>query len=246
MVIPAKDISLCSAHLRALLQLSGKLDQIKSSRKFPYSPLPALYILTVVVRLAGAAIHEGGSCQASISEDKGATFKVVKSYIGQCPVQGGGSFDFNVPKETKSGEVIFAWSWFNRVGNREMYMNCAVVTITNGGSGLHNYPDIFVANLDNTCGTDEGFDVYFPKPGTPDRVVNLSSSSHSPHGACAPPKRESMATTVATETTTLTKTSFATIDPTPSPNNTQPICECKCVEPGQNSGYIVNISPFAL
>ncbi|KAF8454128.1 hypothetical protein BGX38DRAFT_1089726 [Terfezia claveryi] len=198
--------------------------------------------------LAGTAIHEGGSCQASISEDKGATFKVVKSYIGKCPVEGGGSFDFNVPKETKSGEMIFAWSWFNRVGNREMYMNCAVVTITNGGSGLHNYPDIFVANLDASCGTDEGFDVYFPEPGIPDRVVNLSTSSHPPNGACAPPKQETMAaisepeTTTTTTTYTLTKSSFTTT--TSRPTNPQPSCECRCMEPGLKSGYVVNISPF--
>ena len=150
----------------------------------------------VIDRLVGGATHEGGSCQASISEDKGATFKVVKSYIGKCPVRSGGSFDFNVPKETKSGDVIFAWSWFNRVGFREMYMNCAVVTITNGGSGLYNYPDIFVANLDDSCSTDEGFDVYFPKPGTPDRVVNLSTSNHLPHGACAPPRLSTTGTVV--------------------------------------------------
>jgi len=202
----------------------------------------------------------------------------VKSYIGKCPVQSGGSFDFNVPKETKSGEVIFAWSWFNRVGNREMYMNCAVVTIANGGSGLSNYPDIFVANLDDSCGTDEGFDVDFPNPGTPDRVVNLSTRSHLPHGACALPKlpptgtvvqtslgdelktktpvvktldlpptsAPSTTTTTTTITYTLTKTSLTTTLPTPTqePGPKKPHCECRCVEPGQNSGYVVNISPF--
>ena len=127
-----------------------------------------------------------------------------------------------------------------------MYMNCAVVTITNGGPGLHNYPDIFVANLDDSCGTDEGSDVYFPKPGAPDRVVNLSTSSHPPHGACAPPKRETTAPEATTSTTTttytLTKTSFTTT--TPGPKSPQPSCECRCVEPGQTSGYVVNISPF--
>lgn len=137
--------------------------------------------------LTGGAYHDGGSCQASISEDNGVTFKVIESYIGSCPLQSGGSFTFNVPKETKSGEVLFAWSWFNKVGNREMYMNCAAVTITNGGSGLASFPDIFVANIDNDCGTEEGFDVYFPNPGVPERIRNLSTSNKYPTGSCAPP-----------------------------------------------------------
>ena len=66
-------------------------------------------------------------------------------------------------------------------------MNCAAVTITNGGSGLASFPDIFVANIENGCGTEEGFDVYFPNPGASERVRNLSTSNKSPIGNCAPP-----------------------------------------------------------
>jgi len=53
-------------------------------------------------------VHGGGSCQASISEDGGKTFRVVKSYVGGCP-EVGKVFEFVVPKETKSGVVLFAW-----------------------------------------------------------------------------------------------------------------------------------------
>lgn len=28
---------------------------------------------------------------------------------------------FAIPKEAPGGEAVFAWSWFNRQGNREMY-----------------------------------------------------------------------------------------------------------------------------
>jgi hypothetical protein len=56
----------------------------------------------------GTAIHGGGSCQASISEDGGKSFKVVKSWIGNCPIAGT-AFPFVVPKETKAGVAIFAW-----------------------------------------------------------------------------------------------------------------------------------------
>lgn len=47
-------------------------------------------------------------------------------------------------------------------GNREMYMNCAVVTVSGGGSGLDG-PAPFVANAGvNQCATIEGVDTVFP------------------------------------------------------------------------------------
>jgi hypothetical protein len=61
---------------------------------------------TQTMTFQGSATHGGGSCQASISEDGGASFKVVKSFVGGCPLK---AASFVVPKETKSGPVIFAW-----------------------------------------------------------------------------------------------------------------------------------------
>lgn len=117
--------------------------------------------------VSGGAAHNGGSCQAAISEDNGKSFKVVKSYIGGCPVSGGKKFDFTLPKETKNGDVLFAWTWFNKVGVREMYMNCASISVTGGGSGLSAYPDVVVANSasDGKCKYPEGSDPLFPNPG---------------------------------------------------------------------------------
>lgn len=58
-------------------------------------------------------------------------------------------------------------------GNREMYMNCAAVTVTNGGSGLTG-PTPFVANANvNECKTIENIDVVFPDPGS---VVHYGGS----------------------------------------------------------------------
>jgi hypothetical protein len=77
----------------------------------------------------------------------------------------GQNLDVKIPSEAPNGEALFAWSWFNQLGNREMYQNCAVVTITNGGSGLTG-PAPFVANVGvNGCTTVEGVDVVFPDPG---------------------------------------------------------------------------------
>lgn len=53
-------------------------------------------------------------------------------------------------------------------GNREMYQNCALVTIAGGGSGLNDkkaFPPPFVANVGNGCATIEGQNVVFPSPG---------------------------------------------------------------------------------
>ncbi|WVQ95100.1 hypothetical protein IAU59_002194 [Kwoniella sp. CBS 9459] len=117
--------------------------------------------------VAGTATHGGGSCQVSMSYDLGATWNVIWTQMGGCLVDGMTN-TIDIPSEAPSGEALFAWGWFNRLGNREMYHNCAVVTITNGGSGLNenDFPTPFVANADvNECKTIEGVDVVFPNPG---------------------------------------------------------------------------------
>ena len=83
------------------------------------------------ITIVGGATHNGGSCQVSLSSDKGKTFTVIKSIVGGCPTSGG-SYDFNVPGDAPTGDVLLAWSWCNNEGNREYYENCAAVTITGG------------------------------------------------------------------------------------------------------------------
>jgi hypothetical protein len=86
-----------------------------------------------------------------------------------------------MPEDVPSGEYTFAWTWFNKVGNREMYMNCAPLTVGGGASGngkefFSGLPDMFVANLPNTtCGTAENEDFKFPNPGK--SVVTGSSAT---------------------------------------------------------------------
>lgn len=119
---------------------------------------------TLTTKFAGSAPHRGGSCQFSMSYDNGNTFNVIHSTMGGCMVDSL-SQDITIPSSAPSGEALFAWSWFNNAGNREMYMNCAVVTVTGGGSGLTG-PAPFVANAGtNDCSTIEGVDVVFPDPG---------------------------------------------------------------------------------
>ena len=139
--------------------------------------------------LVGTATHNGGSCQASLSFDQGSSWTVVHSYIGQCPLKS--TWQFTLPNDTPSGDALFAWSWFNQIGNREMYMNCAHVTIGGGGvppakrspgDSISARPAIFVANVANGCGTLESADVLFPHPG-PD-VDSASSKTSPPVGNC--------------------------------------------------------------
>jgi hypothetical protein len=139
--------------------------------------------------ITGGAAHGGGSCQAAISVDGGSTFRVVHSYEGGCPGQGTSSFQFVVPGDTPEAEgAVFAWTWFNNIGNREMYMNCAVVDIVGGGGGgssakvaFASRPGLFTANIGNGCRTVDSADVKFPDPG-PD--VDSNGSATPPTGSC--------------------------------------------------------------
>ncbi|KAL9619990.1 MAG: hypothetical protein Q9160_005459 [Pyrenula sp. 1 TL-2023] len=125
------------------------------------------------------AVHGGGSCQLSLSYDNAQTFHVIKSIIGGCPIQK--TYSFTIPSfAPSSNSALFAWTWFNKMGNREMYMNCARVTIQGSGSAkrgryerkrqntLDSLPDIYRCNIGvkgNGCITKEGEDVQFPSPG---------------------------------------------------------------------------------
>ena len=71
-----------------------------------------------------------------------------------CPGAGPNYVDcvksFNIPiPDVAAGNYVFAWSWFNNLGNREMYMNCAPVEIA-GGTGSVDFdalPSIFYSDV---------------------------------------------------------------------------------------------------
>ncbi|EDN05824.1 endoglucanase [Histoplasma capsulatum] len=137
------------------------------------------------IKLVGTATHGGGSCQISLSYDQGKTFKVIESIIGGCPLAM--QYSFKIPSSAPSGEALLAWTWFNKIGNREMYMNCAPVSIE-GGSGdkaaFDKLPDIYVANVGNGKTTIEGQDVVFPNPGD-DTTGTDKPSGDAPAGSSA-------------------------------------------------------------
>lgn len=131
--------------------------------------------------LEGSATHGGGSCQLSLSYDTGKSFTVIESIEGGCPLTS--NYTFTIPSDAPSGQALFAWSWFNKIGNREMYMNCAQVTIKGSsskrahardlkvardGTAFSSRPPLFIANVDGPgqCTTIESQEVKFPKPGS--------------------------------------------------------------------------------
>jgi hypothetical protein len=136
------------------------------------------------ISFTGTAVHGGGSCQVSVTADKEPTkeskWKVIYSIEGGCPAaaegnldQNGpsldGTFPFTVPSELPNGEMTVAWTWFNKIGNREMYMNCAPITVSGGSDdkgAFEALPDMATANIGgDSCTTTEGSDYTFENPG---------------------------------------------------------------------------------
>lgn len=144
------------------------------------------------MKLMGSAVHGGGSCQVSLTTDmhptKDSEWMVIKSVMGGCPVKAEGNLagsiqsnvhdlDFTIPDGIEPGKYVLAWTWFNRIGNREMYMNCAPINVQGGSakrsepepeskaiSKRYEFPGLFVANI-NGCTTQHGVDIRFPNPG---------------------------------------------------------------------------------
>ncbi|GAB0135566.1 hypothetical protein EsDP_00003899 [Epichloe bromicola] len=159
---------------------------------------------TQKLEFIGQAVHGGGSCQVAVTVDvqptKKSVWKVIKSIEGGCPAKnmdgnaGNNAdaknpfiYDFTIPKELASGNYTLAWTWFNRIGNREMYMNCAPLTVTGSGgsqSFVNGLPDMFVANIGNGCGTVDSKDVKFPNPGKDVDNFGAAGNAAAPTGGC--------------------------------------------------------------
>ncbi|KAJ2007001.1 hypothetical protein H4R26_001056 [Coemansia thaxteri] len=103
-----------------------------------------------------AAVHGGGHCQFSLSYDGGKTFVVIHDELRYCFTGGPTSsntattltYTFNLPASLPSSDkAVFSWSFFNAIGNREFYQNCADVSIS-GSSPSSSYTgmQMLVAN----------------------------------------------------------------------------------------------------
>lgn len=131
---PETPESMIDYSMTSPLEASGSNYPCKGYQNDADKPISITYTAgsTYNMSLAGTATHGGGSCQLSLSYDNGQSFKVIKSMIGGCPLTD--TYDFTIPASAPSGDALFAWTWQNKLGNREFYMNCAAVNIQSGSS----------------------------------------------------------------------------------------------------------------
>jgi hypothetical protein len=86
----------------------------------------------VNIKLEGSATHGGGHCQFGVTYDD-STFVVLKTVTDNC-LTSGMNYNFDLPSNIPSGDITVFWTWINRIGNREYYMECADITINNPNS----------------------------------------------------------------------------------------------------------------
>jgi hypothetical protein len=84
---------------------------------------------TVNIKLEGTAVHGGGHCQFGVTYDD-STFVVLKTVTDNCLISGM-DYNFDLPSNIPSGDITVFWTWINRIGNREYYMECADITVNN-------------------------------------------------------------------------------------------------------------------
>ncbi|KAK4214126.1 hypothetical protein QBC37DRAFT_284483 [Rhypophila decipiens] len=143
-----------------------------------------------------------------------AKWKAIYTLIGGCPASAAGNlpagspdpdgradgphcgndsgtecmrtFQVPIPKGLKNGNATFSWSWFNKMGNREMYQNCAPVTITGGTEDSAFYdalPAMFAANIPGQCTTGPEGVLNIPNPGKYGKVLEQPHAGT--EGSCA-------------------------------------------------------------
>ncbi|KAK4209450.1 hypothetical protein QBC37DRAFT_294553 [Rhypophila decipiens] len=149
--------------------------------------------------------------QAAGGWNASSKFKTIYTLIGGCPASSAGNlkdsgtgaldnadgphcgndsgkecireFLIPFPKFLKNGPAVFSWTWHNRVGNHEIYQNCAPIIITGGTedeSEIEALPEIFLGNLPavqtdvpgyKPCHLGQGQTVNYPNPGKYGRVL---------------------------------------------------------------------------
>ncbi|XTI90768.1 lytic polysaccharide monooxygenase [Cenococcum geophilum] len=119
--------------------------------------------------------------------------------IGGCPsnitgnlianINGNGAavFQYTLPKGMLNNQYTLGWTWFNKVGNREIYINCTLITVTSGGNDnlvIEKLLNIFVANIPfKTYNIPENFNYQFPNPADISTSLSRNCASITKIGA---------------------------------------------------------------
>ncbi|POS71476.1 hypothetical protein DHEL01_v210128 [Diaporthe helianthi] len=134
---------------------------------------------TQTVKFWVSAVHGGGSCQFSVTYDNPppadpSQWKTIYTIIGDCPAKAVGNLPTTkVDQDGRENGPQCGNSdgeeWFNKIGNREMYMTCAPVSIVGGTDDkelMESLPPVFVANIPGQCTTGSSGHVFnIPNPG---------------------------------------------------------------------------------
>ncbi|KAI1491112.1 hypothetical protein F5X96DRAFT_492910 [Biscogniauxia mediterranea] len=138
------------------------------------------------LKFKGSAVHGGGSCQVVMTYDnpptKDSVWKVIHSIEGGCPAKNQAenlpanpdledpyTYPYTIPDNIPTGKGTIGFTWFNRIGNREMYMNCGALELTGEGGDQSNFdslPDMVVLNIGDHPTTPAGVDYIFADPGS--------------------------------------------------------------------------------
>ena len=150
--------------------------------------------------LDGMAVHGGGSCQLAVSLDQKptaqSTFKVIKSFIGGCPVTSGQSspdhFNYSIPAGFPNGQATLSWTWNSlEAGQDELYMNCAPIMVSGGSNDKTVYdalPDLSKVNIPGVdCKQVVNTNPDYVNPG-PDAQTLTQKSLAAPTGAACEKK----------------------------------------------------------
>ena len=118
---------------------------------------------TITVTLEGTAVHGGGHCQFGVSYDD-KNFVVLRTVETDCLLNSM-SYSFDLPENARGNDVTVFWTWINRIGNREYYMECADVTVaTNGDRTDISGKELLVVNIQDYPKVPEW------EPGAPSSV----------------------------------------------------------------------------
>lgn len=99
---------------------------------FPKGPSVVTFDTNEIkVTLEGTAVHGGGHCQFGISYDD-RNFVVLKTVLSNCLLDSM-SYSFMIPEDARGQGVTVFWTWINRIGNREYYMECTDITVNTNG-----------------------------------------------------------------------------------------------------------------
>jgi hypothetical protein len=140
------DSGLVNYNLRSPLMVADDFF-VFPCKGFPKGPSVATFNDNKLsITLEGVAVHGGGHCQFGISYDD-KTFIVLQTVIGNCLLDTK-SYSFDLPPDAKGGDITIFWTWINRIGNREYYMECADITVnTNGNNKQIAGKELLIVNL---------------------------------------------------------------------------------------------------